>query len=90
MIRASIYLTAVLLLAGCGFTSTGDRIRTGVAEEGAAAYDSGLETAEFFQCRAASVGSVIRRYGKSEELAAAWRTICFGEQAPVIIPPLEE
>lgn len=67
-----------LLLAACGLTEAGNRVRGIAAEEGAKAYDEGLANAEFLICRAASVGSVQRRYGRSAETAQAWRTLCFG------------
>lgn len=68
-----------LLLAACGFTEAGDRARDVLAGEGARAYDEGLAKAEFFICRAASVGSVQRRYGRTPETAEAWRAICQGD-----------
>lgn len=67
------------LLAACGFTEAGNRARDLAAEEGAKAYDEGLANAEFFICRAASVGSVQRRYGRSADTAQAWRTLCQGD-----------
>ena len=66
----------ILLLGGCGFTPYGDFARGAVTEYGAQAMDEGLVNAEFFVCRAASVGSVVRRYGKSAETAEAWKTLC--------------
>ncbi|KKM60281.1 hypothetical protein LCGC14_1543440 [marine sediment metagenome] len=80
---------AVLVLAGCGFTSQGDAIRDFVKVEGAQAYDEGLSNSEFFICKAASVGSVLRRYGRSEETAAAWRAICRGNPEAVIVKPVK-
>ena len=68
-----------LMLAGCGLTDTGTRARDFVASEGARAYDEGLANAEFFICRAASVGSVQRRYGRDTETAEAWRVLCHGD-----------
>ncbi len=73
-----------LLLAGCGFTETGGRLRDFVAVEGARAYDEGLANAEFFVCRAASIGSVQRRYGGNRETAQAWRTLCLGDGEAVV------
>jgi hypothetical protein len=70
---------AAAMPAACGFTDTGTRVRDFVANEGAKAYDEGLANAEFFLCRAASVGSVQRRYGRTAETAEAWRVLCFGE-----------
>ena len=68
-----------VLLAACGFTETGTRARDIAANEGAKAYDEGLANAEFFICRAASVGSIQRRYGRTAEIAQAWRTLCLGD-----------
>ena len=68
-----------LMLAGCGLTDTGTRARDFVASEGARAYDEGLANAEFFICRAASVGSVQRRYGRDTDTAEAWRVLCHGD-----------
>jgi hypothetical protein len=67
-----------LTLAACGLTDTGTRARDVAAGEGARAYDEGLANAEFFICRAASVGSVQRRYGRTAETAQAWRILCLG------------
>ena len=80
----------VLLLGGCGFTPYGDFARGAVTEYGAQAMDEGLVNAEFFMCRAASVGSVIRRYGKSAETAEAWKTLCQGNaEVDIIDAPSE-
>ena len=73
-----------VLLAACGFTEAGGLARGFVASEGARAYDEGLANAEFFLCRAASVGSVQRRYGRSTETAQAWRTLCAGDGAAAL------
>jgi len=68
-----------LMLAACGLTDTGTRARDIAASEGARAYDEGLANAEFFICRAASVGSVQRRYGRTADTAEAWRVLCHGD-----------
>ena len=38
--------------------------------------DQGLAGAEWYVCRAATVGSVLRRYGTSDDRMAAWRQLC--------------
>ena len=77
-----------LLLAGCGLTPQGDAVRRAVQTKGAEVYDEGLANSEFFICRAASVGSVMRRYGRSRDLADAWRTLCEGaDDASILAPP---
>ena len=55
--------------------------------KGAEVYDEGLANSEFFICRAASVGSVMRRYGRSRDLADAWRTLCEGADDASILAP---
>lgn len=72
----SFALLVLMFLSGCGQTQIGDRIRDAIKERGAEVYDTGLENAEFFICRGASVGAVMRRYGSDVEKAQAWRTLC--------------
>ena len=69
-----VLLTAVLFLGGCGFTPFGDSVRSAVKDYGAQAYDEGLENSEFYICKVASIGSILRRYGGSK--AAAWKKLC--------------
>jgi hypothetical protein len=77
-------LAAAFLLSACGLTDTGDRVCDFAATEGTRAYDEGLANAEFFICRAASVGSVQRRYGRSSETAEAWRVLCQGNSEAAV------
>lgn len=70
------WLVLALALTGCGLTPQGNAVRQGVATYGAQAMDEGLLNAEWFVCKAASVGSVQRRYGSSPEKAAAWKALC--------------
>jgi len=72
----SMALAATLFATGCGFTTEGEVVRQAVKTEGARAYDEGLVNAEWFLCKAASVGAVLRRYGQSEHLMDAWRALC--------------
>ena len=81
-------LTA-LLLGGCGITPQGDAIREAVLSRGAQAYDTGLESAEDYICTIASVGSVMRRYGRTQDTASAWRAICLGHAGVDLIGPGE-
>ena len=69
-------LVFAVLLSSCGFTATGDTVSDYVRKYGAQSYDRGLENAEFFMCRAASVGSVLRRYFTDDDKRAAWVIIC--------------
>lgn len=72
----TIAIAAALALAGCGFTPQGDLARDIVREKGAQAYDEGLENSIWFLCNAASVGSIRRRFGASQESAAAYNALC--------------
>ena len=86
--RAPLVLAAAVALGGRGLTHYGDAARSAVADYGARAMDEGLANAEFFVCEAASVGSVKRRYGTSEERAEAWRTLCRRDSdADILAPP---
>lgn len=93
--RVPVALALTLLAAGCGLTTEGSAIREFVKVEGAGAYDEGLLNSEWFICRAASVGSVLRRYGQSVEKAEGWRALCLGDPeamrivGPAPISPLE-
>ena len=84
-----IIVAGVLLLGGCGFTPQGDVIREAVLSKGAQAFDTGLESAEAYICTIASVGSVMRRYGRTQATADAWRDICFGQEGVDLIGPGE-
>ena len=78
----------LVALAGCGFTGAGNFARDAVADYGAQAMDEGLVNAEFFVCQAASVGSVMRRYGASVEKAEAWRALCHRDpEGEIVVPP---
>ena len=86
----SMALAATLFVAGCGFTSEGDAARAFVKQYGEQAFDEGLINSEWFICRAASIGSILRRYGKSADLAAAWRKLCLGDpEVTGLIAPVE-
>ena len=86
----SLALVALpLALGACGFTPQGDVIREAVLSKGAQAYDAGLEGAEMYMCAIASVGSVMRRYGRTQDTADAWRAICEGQDGVDLIGPPE-
>ena len=87
MIIITTLVLAILLLGGCGFTPQGDAIREVVMSRGAQAFDTGLESAETYICTIASVGSVMRRYGRTQTTADAWRDICFGQEGVDLIGP---
>ncbi len=61
-------------------------LRAAGANRAAGIADRALENGEWYMCKAASVGSVIRRYGVSTAKADAWRAICRTDpQTKVII-----
>lgn len=70
--KSLLILLVTLFLFGC---ATVDQVRGKVA----GLYDQALESAETTICNDASVGSVLRRYGRSVERANEWRALCFGE-----------
>lgn len=84
----NFFIALVLALAFSACTSF-DALRGAVRERGAEAYDEALDTAEFTQCNAASVGSVFRRYGADKELWDSWKTICRRSNAYDPDAPLE-
>ena len=76
--RGSLFLLLAVVfgLASCGFTNTGDIIAESVKRYGEQAYDRGLVNAEFFMCRAASIGAVSRRYFHDQSKFESWVRIC--------------
>jgi len=66
----------VILLSGCSIDTF--RVRA------ASGFDSVLEGAERVTCNDTSIGSILRRYGKSAEQFNRWREYCFGDGMPFI------
>lgn len=82
--RALAILALLLPLGACAQYDAA----TGAAKAaGASVYDRALVESEFVICQAASVGSVQRRYGQTDETAAAWRKLCSPPAAELIGPP---
>lgn len=84
-----IALVSLLVLAGCGLTPQGDFIRSTVATQGREAAAAALENTEWALCRAMPVGAILDRYGRSQEQADAWRTICRGSNDVQLMKPEE-
>ncbi len=82
-----LIIAVAVVLAGCGFTPQGDLVRNAISEQGAQAFDAGLVNAEFFFCRATSVGSIKRRYGRSAETADAYNALCDEAGSALILGP---
>ena len=74
--RFFVIVGLLLFLGGCGFTVYGDATRDLVKTKGAQAYDEGLVNAEWFICSVASIGSIKRRYGISQDRLDAYNNFC--------------
>ena len=72
----TVAVSALVVLAGCANVERAARF---AADEGAEAADAALSGAEFVICRAATVGSVTRRYWSDAELREAWSALCLRE-----------
>ena len=70
---------------GCA-TSSGLAFRDAGVAEASRAYDESLANAEVWVCRGASVGSVVRRYGVSEDQWAAWMRLCQYDKSGLLRP----
>ena len=69
------HLIAAMAIAS--FMAAGCNTLQEVAETAAQAGDSALKVAEWQVCTAATVGAIMRRYGKSSEEMEAWRRFCY-------------
>ena len=77
-------VVVALLVSGC--TIQGQAARSAVVNAGVKAMDEALIAAEFVICKGASVGSIQRRYGSSEKLSEAWRTLCLPNRGGGPVP----
>ena len=80
-------LALLLSLSGC---AAADELRQRIAEEGAGAADRLLNDAEWFMCRASSVGAVTRRYWDDPQKRQAWADLCLSSpgvpEAAIVVP----
>jgi len=67
---------AALLLAGCGLTDAGDKIRGKIRDKGADVMDAQIDNLLWGLCLEASHGSVERKFGVSQDLADAYNKVC--------------
>lgn len=74
-------IVLLLLLTGCGLTGT-------LATKGAAIADTALADAKWFTCKGATVGSIMRAYGRTMEDAEVYRRFCYGTAAPMAANPV--
>lgn len=87
MVARPIAVLLLLVIVSLSLTACDPMLRQMIAVKGAAAADQSLEAAEWAMCYAATVGSIKRRYGKSQETADAWRAICAGAAGVDLIGP---
>ncbi len=57
------------------FVMTGCTLDTAI-KKGAKANDDALIAAEFVICRGASIGAILRRYGKDKAAMEGWKLLC--------------
>ena len=86
MYRPVVLTLLLLLLSGCSMTGV-ETVTEIIATKGAAVHDKALNDAEWFLCYGASVGSVRRRYGSTEDGAATYRKLCAKGAGEVIEAP---
>ena len=80
-ITLALILGGSLLLAGCGGLL---EFRDEAFQKGGEFYDDALDTAVLWKCRAASIGSVERRYMRTQDTWGLWVNECLSENAPEI------
>jgi len=74
----------MLFLGGCASLQTA---KTAVAVKGGELSKQALVDAEWWVCRAATVGSVKDRYGQSVERALLYKNFCEGNGKANVIAP---
>lgn len=77
--RILIIILTLLIISGCSTISK-------LIDTAGNANDKALVSAETVVCRAASIGSILRRYD-TEEKARAWKQLCTqsNDSVPIII-----
>ena len=80
-IRCLFGVTLALLLSGCAFSGEAIQRGTEVA-------DTAVDAALFTLCRAATIGSIRRRFGNSEEQLAAYAVLC--EEGSDVTPAIRQ
>ncbi len=83
------WLCFILLFAltGCGISVYSDTARTTASEKGKKLAATSLENAEWWMCRAASVGAIKDRYGVNTQKSIAYHIICQGDTEVNLIFP---
>lgn len=81
IISSLSFLVLVLLLSSCGSLL---EVRDRTFAKGGQFYDDALVTAILWKCRAASVGSIERRYMRTGDTWLLWTEECLSIGAPEI------
>lgn len=79
-----IPIVLVFLLGACTQVGVAKKV---VVVKGAEISDSALNDAEWWMCSAASVGSIKRRYGLSQDRADLYKEFCDGTTGANVIGP---
>ena len=66
-------LLVVLLLSSCAVIDAG---KNALVNKGAELSQKALDDSEFFVCRLAPIGSIIDRYGQTDERAGEYKDFC--------------
>ena len=82
-----IAIGLMFFVSGCGLTADGNALRDLLEERGKTAAAESLETAEWYICRAAPVGSIKDRYFTTAEKTMAYYTLC--KTLPTFVLPIE-
>jgi hypothetical protein len=81
-----LVLIGGLALAGC-VTATGDRVKDAVLGKASEISAEGLVASEFYVCKAAPIGTVLKRYGHSDERAKEYKEFCNPNTEVNIVAP---
>lgn len=87
--RLEAILAAILIICIVSLSSGCSALDSAV-DKGAELNDEALETAELAICRAASIGSILRRY-RTEEQVSAWQGLCLPKvDNLILVQPTEQ
>lgn len=68
-----LLIATIAVVPGC---AQFDAVKAISRDRGAKAYDGALDSAVYFQCEAASAGSIRRKFATNEADWNAWKTLC--------------
>ena len=81
----------VILVSGCGLTDKGNAFRNYFQEKAAIATTQMLDNSVWYTCEAASIGSIRKRFGSSQQTAFIYHNFCLrgiNPNANIINPEL--